>query len=139
MISVQEIMTPDPHTLGPDSTLCEVRRLMAEHHIRHVPIVGAGGRLAGLVTERDVLAAMGSVLDPDRQQREDAVPIGSFMKPDPITITPRDSLRGAALFMEKHRYGCLPVVEDGRLCGIVTDSDFVGLAINLLEQAEDPD
>jgi CBS domain-containing membrane protein len=45
-------------------------------------------------------------------------------------------LRTAAIYMQSHKYGCLPVVSDGRLAGIITDSDFVAIAINLVEQAE---
>ena len=47
------------------------------------------------------------------------------------------SLRQAALFLERHKIGCLPVVTNGKLKGIITDTDFVGVAINLLEQIED--
>ena len=47
-----------------------------------------------------------------------------------------DSLRQAALFLQSHKYGCLPVVAGERLVGIITDSDFISIAINLLEQVE---
>ena len=50
---------------------------------------------------------------------------------------PSSSLRQAALFIEKHQIGCLPIVTDGILRGIITDTDFVGVAINLLEQLEE--
>ena len=53
------------------------------------------------------------------------------------TIDERASLRQAALFIEKHQIGCLPIVTDGILRGIITDTDFVGVAINLLELAEE--
>ena len=51
-------------------------------------------------------------------------------------INKTDSLRKAAMYMQSHKYGCLPVVSDGRLVGIITDSDFIDIAINLIEQAE---
>ena len=53
------------------------------------------------------------------------------------TIDEQADLRQAALFLEKHRIGCLPVVTDGTLKGIITDTDFVAIAINLLEQLEE--
>jgi CBS domain-containing protein len=53
------------------------------------------------------------------------------------TVDRNASLRQAALFLEKHRIGCLPVVDEGKLCGIITETDFVAVAINLLEQIED--
>ena len=56
---------------------------------------------------------------------------------DLATVDEKASLRQAALFIEKHHIGCLPVVVDGKLRGIITDTDFVGVAINLLEQLEE--
>jgi CBS domain-containing protein len=53
------------------------------------------------------------------------------------TVDRNASLRQAALFLEKHRIGCLPVIDEGKLCGIITETDFVAVAINLLEQLED--
>jgi CBS domain-containing protein len=53
------------------------------------------------------------------------------------TINEHASVRQAALFLEKHRIGCLPVVSSGKLVGIITDTDFVAVAINLLEQLEE--
>ena len=56
---------------------------------------------------------------------------------DVATVDEHASLRQAALFLEKHRIGCLPVVTDGRLKGIITETDFVAVAVNLLEQIEE--
>ena len=58
------------------------------------------------------------------------------MVTDVATVDRHASLRSAALFLEKHRIGCLPVVDNDKLCGIITDTDFVAVAINLLEQME---
>ena len=57
MLTVAEIMTREPDTLGPDDTLAAARQLLADHHIRHIPIVSGDGSLIGLVSQRDVLAA----------------------------------------------------------------------------------
>jgi CBS domain-containing protein len=59
------------------------------------------------------------------------------MVTDVATVDEHASLRQAALFLEKHRIGCLPVVTDGMLKGIITETDFVAVAINLLEQLEE--
>ena len=58
------------------------------------------------------------------------------MVTDVATVNEHAGVRQAALFLEKHKIGCLPVVTDGNLRGIITDTDFVGVAINLLEQIE---
>ena len=56
-----------------------------------------------------------------------------------MSISPHGGLKAAAVFMQKHKVGCLPVVEHGKLVGIITDSDFVTIAINLLELQEEVD
>ena len=58
------------------------------------------------------------------------------MTRDVQTIHEEVSLLNAGIFLNKHGYGCLPVVKDGKLTGIITDSDFVGIAISFLDQAE---
>jgi CBS domain-containing protein len=58
------------------------------------------------------------------------------MVKDVATVDVNASLRQAALFLEKHQIGCLPVLDDGSLVGIITETDFVAVAINLLEQIE---
>lgn len=137
MINIEEIMTTDLETLGPDDSLAAAARLMAERGFRHIPIVDEGGQLRGLVSQTDVLAASGSRLlagDPDRDPA--GIRIREFMTTDVATVDERANLRQAALFLQRHKYGCLPVVTDGELRGIVTDHDFVGVAIDLLEQLE---
>jgi CBS domain-containing protein len=139
MLSVAEIMTREPYVLGPDDTVAAARELMAEHHIRHIPILSGEGSLIGMVTQRDVLAAGdSSVLNssggdgsPDKY-----VALSTIMTTPVQSIDERDSLRGTAIHLQKNKLGCLPVLRDGKLVGIITDSDFVAIAINLMEQLE---
>lgn len=140
MLSVAEIMTTEPITLSPDDSLHDARRLMSEHHIRHIPVVEEDGRVAGIVTQRDVLAAADSTLIvslEDAGPQEEYIALSSFMTMDVHTVDEHASLRGTALYLQKNKVGCLPVVRDGRLVGIITDSDFVAVAINLMEQLEE--
>lgn len=140
MLNVAEIMTTDVLTLSPDDSLLDARRLMAEHHIRHLPIVEEGNRLAGLVTQRDILAAADSTLivDPEAAgNHEQYIALSSFMTLDVHSIDEHASLRGAALYLQKNKVGCLPVVNGETLVGIITDSDFVTVAITLMEQIEE--
>ena len=139
MFSVAEIMTREPYTLGPDDTLAQARQLMAEHHIRHIPVLSADNSLIGLVSQRDVLAAGDSKI----LNREDAagakdhyVALSSIMTSPVQTVEEDASLRGTAMRLQKNKLGCLPVLNAGRLVGIITDSDFVTIAINLMEQLE---
>lgn len=138
MIDVREIMTPrdDLVTLEPDATVGEAGALMAARHIRHIPVVNGEGQLVGIVSHRDVLAATGPKADqPD--------PLGPARKLSEImsspvrTVDPRVNVRLAGIRLRSLQVGCLAVMQDGALEGLVTDSDFVGVAINLLEQLEE--
>ena len=138
MFTLDAIMTTDLITLLPTANLAEARELMHKNKIHHLPVVDDNNRLIGLVTLTNVLAATDSILrDPDNSIHPAEVPVKDIMVTDVATVDERASLRQAALFLEKHRIGCLPVVTDGMLQGIITETDFVAVAINLLEQLED--
>ncbi|MEJ8566033.1 CBS domain-containing protein [Elongatibacter sediminis] len=138
MLNLNSIMTTDLVTAQPDATLAEARTLMQEHRIRHLPIVDGDGDFIGLLTQTDVLAATDSFLRSEEQRLHASdIRVEDVMITRIVTVGPGAGLRKAALFLEEHKVGCLPVVEDGRLLGIVTDTDFVGVAINLLETLEE--
>ncbi len=136
MFSIDAIMSTDLITLTPDATLADARALMQEHKIHHLPIVTADGELVGLMTLTNVLAATDSILRNENRIHASEVTVRDVMVTDVATVDRHASLRSAALFLEKHRIGCLPVMENERICGIITDTDFVAVAINLLEQIE---
>ncbi len=138
MITIDEIMTTKPHTLSEKHSMQDAIRLMAEKHIRHIPVVNAESELVGLVTHRDVLAATDSNIRAGNERQDPAsVPLSKIMIADVATVDEHVDLRSAARFLQDHKYGCLPVVVKGKLKGIVTASDFVTVAINLLEQLEE--
>lgn len=139
MLSVAEIMTAQPYTLSPDDSLAAARKMMSEHHIRHIPIVTGADLLVGVVSQRDVLAAADSSVLPGQeqhQQEERYVALSSIMTSPVQTVDEQAGLRGTAMHLLQNRLGCLPVVREEKLVGIITDSDFVGIAINLMEQLE---
>lgn len=139
MLSVAEIMTTEPYTLGPDDSLAQARELMSQHHIRHIPIVTGDNCLVGIVSQRDVLAAADSSVLPDKaahEAEEHYVALSSIMSSPVQTVDEQAGLRGTAMHLHKSRLGCMPVTRDGRLVGIITDSDFVSIAIHLMEQVE---
>ena len=137
MFSIEAIMSTDLITLPPTATVAEARTLMHSNRVHHLPVINEKADLVGLVTLTNVLAATDSVLrDPDNRIRAAEILIRDIMITEIATIDEHASLRQAALFIEKHQIGCLPIVTDGKLRGIITDTDFVGVAINLLEQLE---
>lgn len=140
MISIDEFMTAEPYTLREAHSLSDARKVMTERNIRHIPITDGDRHLIGLVTQRDVLAA---TVPTSRQQTKSAphegdadIKLSDIMIRDVSVIQQTDSLRQAALYIQAHKYGCLPVLSADRLVGIITDSDFIDIAINLLEQVE---
>lgn len=143
MLTVAEIMTREPYTLSPDDNLATARQMLAEHHIRHIPIISADGNLIGMVSQRDVLAAGDTNVlnEAGEGSRDSYVALSSIMTAPVQTADESSSLRGAAMHLLKHKLGCLPVLRSGKLIGIITDSDFVAIAVNLMEQleAQEPD
>jgi CBS domain-containing protein len=140
MITVDEFMTSDPYTLRETDSINDAWEVMIGKHIRHIPITDSDNHVLGLVTQRDVLAATepGAILEAKTASHEinSEIRLADIMIRDVKVIHQSDSLRRAALYLQAHKYGCLPVVVDDRLVGIITDSDFIDIAINLLEQAE---
>ena len=134
---VQEVMTAPVFSLRETDTLQNARELMALQRIRHVPIVGANEMFIGLITHRDLLSATISHLaeiDPETQREIDSgIPIKEIMRTDLRTVETGTHLKDAAKLLLNHKYGCLPVVDQGRLVGIVTEADFLKLTISLLE------
>lgn len=138
MMNIDTIMTTDLVTIPPTESLETARTLMHDNKIHHLPVVDGDDMLVGLVTLSNVLAATDSILrDPDNRLHASEINIKDVMVTDVATVDKRASMRQAALFLEKHRIGCLPVVTKGKLNGIITDTDFVGVAINLLEMLEE--
>ena len=138
MIELDTIMSTDLVTIRPGDSLESARRLMHSRRIHHLPVVNDRGSLVGLLTLTNVLAATDSFLrDEDSKLHPEEIPVSDVMVREVVTVDEHAGIRQAALFLEKHKIGCLPVVTDGVLKGIITDTDFVGVAINLLEQIED--
>lgn len=128
MLAINDLMTPKRSLviIGPDATVSEARRTMAAHAIRHLPVLDEAGVLVGLVSLTDILVAG----DGEAQR------VCEIMVREVDTVDERSNVRHAALMMFRRKRSCLPVMRDGKLRGIVTDSDFLSVAITLMEQLE---
>ncbi|MDO6686189.1 MULTISPECIES: CBS domain-containing protein [unclassified Agarivorans] len=137
MIKIADIMTTNPHTASEQTTLEQAISLCNEHKIRHIPIVDNQQNLIGLVSERTLLAAQESSLsNTSKEQRtahEQQIMLCHIMVTKLHTVDPEAGVGEAARHIERYRIGCLPVVDGKKLIGIITDTDFVGVAISLLE------
>ncbi|MBT6059054.1 MAG: CBS domain-containing protein, partial [Gammaproteobacteria bacterium] len=124
------------HTLGPNDRLIDAHTLMLNKNIRHVPIVTEDGLLLGIVSHRDLLLATPNPCFEHQSNAFSKTTIYEIFRTGIETITSDSGARLAALTLEKFKIGCLPVVDNERLVGIVTSSDFVAISINLMEQFE---
>jgi len=118
-------MTPDPAVVAPSDSAANALALMDSLRVRHLPVV-EDGALVGIVSDRDLLARSGhGVLGGGGEGG--LAPVRDVMRRDPITAAPDDLIVAAVTELSVHRIGCLPVVEAGRLVGIVTETDFLRL------------
>jgi acetoin utilization protein AcuB len=122
---VRHFMTSDLFTLSPGQTCHEALAEFRRRKIRRAPVVD-GGRLVGIVSERDLLRVLpgtcGQASTPAGEEGM-AVPVRDIMIGDMVTLGPNDPLAKAAEVMLKKRVGGVPVVQDGKLKGIITESD----------------
>ena len=130
---VRDLMTTDVATLGRNDSLRTVDDVMRLGRIRHLPIVDEDGSLAGIVSQRDLfhsglLRALGFGTRA-RDQALDSLLVKEAMKTDVVTATPDTPLVDAAKLMLDRKIGCLVVLEAGKIAGILTESDFVALAL----------
>jgi CBS domain-containing protein len=116
--SVREAMTEDPRSIGPSASVVEAARLMRDEHIGSLPITD-GDTLVGMITDRDITT---------RVVAEAAdlatTSVGEVYSQDLVSVEPEKDLEEALGLMARHQIRRLPVVEDGRLVGIVAQADI---------------
>jgi acetoin utilization protein AcuB len=126
---VKNVMTENPVTADPEMPLRQAVGLMRERKIRHLPVVENGGRLVGILTDRDVKhAALVPALAehlPWDLRRLKSLRVRDVMTWSVVTTNPEAPLAQAGLTMFQRRIGSLPVVEEGRLVGILTETDVL--------------
>ena len=127
--TVGQFMSTDLFTLAPEDLVDMAASVMAWKHIRHVPVEDADGRLVGLISHRSLLKLLANGTTTDRQ-----VTVKNIMTSNPFTVSSTTPALEAIDIMRKNRVGCLPVLEDGRLVGIVTSYDFLSASARLFEE-----
>ena len=131
MLLVKDSMTRGVVVLSPETTAAEALTLCKERRIRHLPVLEEG-RLAGIVSDRDLRSAAPSLGDPGRASALKEIQVSDVMTHDVVTGCPDDPIEEAANRMRERRIGCLPVVEGGTLVGIVTSSDVMEALVQLM-------
>jgi CBS domain-containing membrane protein len=140
MLKIKDIMTSEVFVLHATQTLELVRSLMRIKHVRHVPIVDTDNNFVGLMTHRDLLAQtishLAEVDDAEQEYLDRHLHIVNIMKTDVLTADPEMDICSAITLLLDHKYGCLPVVSNGKLVGIVTEADFLNLTLGLLRKSD---
>jgi len=125
---VQLWMTKELVVATKDTTIAEAALLLKQHKIRRLPVVDEKGNLLGILSKEDLINGLPSIIDPLKDNAEriliTQVKVISLMTADPITLSPADPLEKGAKLMRRNKIGGIPVVEEGKLVGIITESDI---------------
>ena len=124
--TARDIMTPDCHCIGENETALDAAKKLAQHDIGSMPICGEDDRLKGMLTDRDIVVeALAQGKDPSTTKA------GELGDGKPVTIGADDSIDEALRTMIEHKVRRLPVIDDKRLVGIISQAD---VATNLDEE-----
>lgn len=141
-IRVADLMTRSVYTLTSTQSLPLAESMMGLLHIRHIPVIDDSRKVVGLVTHRDLLSAKISTLAPlsddERSSLQLAIPVSRVMITNVWTIASNALAINATRIMREHRLGCLPVVDDGELVGIITEADLLALVTDALALERPP-
>ncbi len=124
---VRDIMRSPAVTIPADTSLQDAYRIMREKGIRHLPVL-EGAQLVGVVTDRDLRLAT-SQLSPS--PFPPGSPVSGVMSREPLTAMPGDPVEDAARVMRERKIGCLPILEDGQVIGIITGIDLLDALMRL--------
>ncbi|MFJ7971033.1 acetoin utilization AcuB family protein [Psychrobacillus sp. NPDC096389] len=128
---VEEIMNTSVPALTPTHTINDALLILKEKRIRHIPIINADKEVLGVVTDRDLKEATPSALLNSKNPEIYELPLEKIMTKNPIVGHPLDFLEETATIFYDNRIGCLPIVSQGKLVGMITESDLLYKFIEL--------
>ena len=132
---IRNKMTTNPFTVSPDQTIPDAHEIMSMHGVKRLPVV-KNGKLVGVVSKEDIAQASPSKATSfsvgELTYLLSRTKISQVMHKDPVTISPDALLEEAAILMRDNEVGFLPVMEDGKLVGIITESTIFDSFIELL-------
>ena len=141
MLTVGQFMTDTVFTLQPNDNMLDARHLMSLAKIRHAPVTDDHGHFEGLVTDRDLLACtisrLAEIDEKIQRELDTAILVKDIMSRDIMCATVDTDIRDAAALLLEHKYGCLPVVRERTLVGILTEADFIKISLKLLNEKAD--
>lgn len=133
MDTVRDWMNQPPICVSETMVLPEARRLMRDRRVRRLPVLGADGQLVGIVTEGDINRISDSQVHDVREynlyHRAADLPVRDFMTRAVVTVSPDDTVITVAQILLRYRIGGVPVVEHGRVVGVITESDLFRMMV----------
>lgn len=128
---VEEIMKTDVATLSPTDTIADAMALMEIRKIRHIPVINHDSHLVGLVTVAKIREATPSIFHANEHPDILKKPLQTIMERDVITGHPLDFVEETAALFYEHKISCIPIINDRKLVGIITETDLLRTMIEL--------
>jgi CBS domain-containing protein len=136
--SVRQFMASPVTSLPSTARLLDAGLLLRAGRIRHIPIID-DGKLVGILSDRDIQRCTPSMLTRVSAEEYNSIfeetPVAKVMTRDPQHISPDEPLHAAAALLHSQKLGCLPVVENGQVVGIITKDDMLGALMHLLDDS----
>lgn len=130
---VRDWMTPNPYTCTPETTLADAYDIMAEYGFRRLPVVDEGDHLIGLISRSDLQSAGPSTITSlslfEVNYLWAKLTVTDVLLANPVTVSPEDDIRHAGKLMLDHKLSALPVVDQQRLVGILTETDMLRFVV----------
>ncbi|MEW5723517.1 MAG: CBS and ACT domain-containing protein [Thermodesulfobacteriota bacterium] len=134
-MKIKNWMTADPITVTPETLIIDAKAIMKEHNIRRLPVVDKKGKLVGIVTYRNIIEASPSAATSLSIHELNylilKLQVKDVMRKNPITVSPEDSVTDVILEGHKKGIGAFPVVDKGKLVGIVTETEIFNAMIHI--------
>ncbi len=128
---VEEIMNKNVVTLKPTDTILDAIKIMRGHRIRHIPITNAQKEVVGIISDRDVKDAAPSIFQQEDRDHELLKPLELIMSKDVIVGHPLDFVEETAALFYDRNIGCLPIVKENKLVGIISETDLLYTLVEL--------
>lgn len=129
---VEEIMNIGITTLKATATIQDAIEIMNKNRIRHIPIVDDEMHILGIVTNRDIRDASPSIFHADEHKEDFLKPVTEIMTTNVITAHRLDFVAEVSAIFYEHNIGCLPITEDDKLIGIITETDILHTLVELM-------
>jgi len=139
-IKIKEIMAKPAISIRLDEPFSIVPKKMKEYKIRHLPVVDKSSKVVGIITQRDLFR-----IHPPRRLEDgslyyddeslNSIILANVMTEEPFCMKPEDCIGDALLKMAKKKYGCIPIVDQGKkLCGVITQIDLLKIAAQIYQE-----